>query len=236
MSIFARVQKNRTLAPPKGIIYGEPKIGKTTFGASAPGALIIDCENGAGSVDCSPTPYLGSWPEIHEWLAAIEKEQHDYSVLVIDSLDWMLRRIEENVSGATSDNALDKVLGKSHGGYGHGKQVMRNYIYRLLLPTLNRIIERGIPVILLAHARQSKIIDIDGIEITKTAPDIPDDYLSVFVEWSDFICLARKGADGNRVLVTADAERAVTGNRYGMPSIIPLDWASFTAAIGSGKK
>ena len=36
-----------TPMPPKGIIYGSPGVGKTTFGASAPGALIVDCEHGA---------------------------------------------------------------------------------------------------------------------------------------------------------------------------------------------
>ena len=113
---------------------------------------------------------------------------------------------------------------------------MKNYLYRLLLPTLNRIIERGIPIIMLAHARRTVITDTDGIQIEKTAPDIHIDYLPVFVEWSDFICLARMGAEGKRILVAADSDRAVTGNRFGMPPVIPLDWKSFIAAIGNARK
>jgi len=48
------------LRAPKGIVYGPPGSGKTTYGASADRPLIIDCENGAAHVQCHRTPYLAS--------------------------------------------------------------------------------------------------------------------------------------------------------------------------------
>ena len=235
--IFNMVQDRTSISPPKGIIYGPPGIGKTTFGAMAPDSLIIDCENGAGTVPCHRTPYLSTWLEISEWLTGLEKEQHPYRVGCIDSLDWLLRRLEEHVSGCgPGEKTLDKTLNKSHGGYGNGKQVLKNYLYAALLPQFNRIIEKGIALILLAHAKRTDITDIDGVTVEKTTPDIPDDYLSVFIEWSDFICLARMGADKQRVLVTADTDRAVAKNRYSLPPVIPFNWNAFIAAISDGMK
>lgn len=236
-SIFDNVQNTTVISAPKGIIYGPPGIGKTTFGAQPAKSLILDCENGAGTIKCHRTPYLSTWQEIHEWLTGIEKEKHDYQAVSVDSLDWLLRRMEEHVSGCmVGDKTLDKTLNKSHGGYGNGKQVLKNYLYAMLLPQFNRIVERGIALILLAHAKRSEITDIDGVTIEKTNPDIPDDYLSVFVEWSDFICLARMGADGQRILVTRDTERATAKNRYSLPTVIPFEWNAFMAAISDGLK
>lgn len=235
MSIFDMVISDTSPSAPKGIVYGPAEIGKTSFAAQAKSHLIIDCEQGAGNVICKRTPYLATWAEINEWLTAVERDNHQYQVVAIDTLDWMMQRLEEHVVGCT-DKTLEKTLNRSHGGYGNGKQVLRNYLYGLVIPKFNRIVDRGVALILLAHARRTKIMDVDGVTSEKTSPDIHEDYLSVFVEWSDFVCLARKGVDDQRILVTTNTERAVAKNRYSMPPAIPFDWNSFIAAIGAGMK
>jgi hypothetical protein len=221
-----------TPAAPKGIIYGPPGIGKTTFGAMAPNSLIIDCENGAGAIQCSRTPYLSTWPEIQNWLTEIEQNPHNYSVIAIDSLDWLLRRVEEHVSGC--NGKIDQTLNRSHGGYGNGKQVLKNYVYQILLPLLDRIVGRGIAVLLLAHAKRTEITDADGITVEKTAPEVHDEFLNVMIEWSDFVGMARMDSEGKRQLITRETSRAVAKNRYNMPEVIGFDWNSLTAAMMNG--
>ncbi len=232
MSVLQNTIHDPTPSAPKGIIYGPPGIGKTTYGATAEASIIIDCENGAGAIPCCRTPYLATWPEIDQWLTAIEREDHGHKTLVIDSVDWLLRRLEEHVAG--SGGKIEQTLNRSHGGYGAGKQVLKNHVYQLLLPTLDRIVGRGIAVVLLAHAKRTDITDVDGVTRQKTTADLPDDYRNIFVEWSDYVCLARQDVDGNRILITAETPSALAKNRYGMPPVIPFDWRSFIAAVSDG--
>ena len=232
MTLLQGVIREPSPSAPKGIVYGPSGVGKTTFGASPEDSLIIDCENGAGAIRCSRTPYLSTWTEINQWLSAIEQDDHGYRVVAIDSLDWLIRRIEEHVSG--SIGKIESTLNRSHGGYGNGKQVMKNHVYQLLLPLLDRIVNRGIAVLLLAHAKRTEITDVDGVTTEKTTAEVPDGYLNVFVEWSDFVCLARFDEEGSRMLVTCETPRALAKNRYGMPPVIPFDWPSFTTAISDG--
>jgi len=234
MDLMKSVISKPTPGAPKGIIYGPAGVGKTTFGARASGSLIIDCENGAGAVQCQRTPYLETWQEIETWLKEIEKGNHEYRVIAIDSVDWLVRRIEEHVSGIGSGKRYDATLNKSHGGYGNGKQVLKNYIYRCLLPLLDRIVNSGVALILLAHANRTDITDADGITVEKTTPDLPADYLNTFVEWSDFVCLVRADADGTRSMITTETNRALAKNRYSMPAVIEFTWPAFTGAISAG--
>lgn len=232
-SLLKNVIEQTTPQAPKGIVYGPPGIGKTTFGAKATKSLIIDCENGAGAIVCKRTPYLQVWIEILKWLQAIETGDHEYEAVAIDSIDWLLRRIEEHVSGCAGGKT-DITLNRSHGGYGNGKQVFKNYVYQILLPLFDRIVARGIAIVLLAHTSRAKITDVDGIEIEKSAPDLPEDFLNIFVEWSDFVCLAKKDSNGNRQLITEESPRAIAKNRYSLPVTIAMNWNVFTNEIIAG--
>jgi hypothetical protein len=131
---------------------------------------------------------------------------------------------------------MDSTLAKSHGGYGNGKQVLRNYVYADLLPRLDRISARGIAVLLIGHARRIDITDVDGITTEKSAPDLTDDVLATMIEWADFVGVARRAPDGTRSLTLEDSPRACAKNRYGIVAPVVFDWNSFTAAIAAQKK
>lgn len=224
MSIFSLVKKETEAGAPAGIIYGMPGVGKTTFAASAPNCLIIDCEGGADNVVCERTPTLHSWAEIHDWLTAVESGEHDYKVIAIDSVDMLLRRLEEDVTGAQED--AGRTLNKSHGGYGNGKSVYKNRVYTQLIPLLNRIKDRGIAVLLIAHMHQVEILDSEGIKINKIGPNLPEDFQETFVSWASFVCVAQIIGD-ERVLLTEGSEMLIAKNRFDMPELVPMTWKGF---------
>lgn len=231
MSIFEMILNQTHMRAPKGIVYGPPGVGKTTFGAGTHKPILIDCENGAAHVECIRTPYLPDWDSMQPWLEALAKTEHGYETVVIDSIDWLLRRIEEKVAGVNGDiHNMDKTLNRSHGGYGNGKQVLRNYVYQYLLPTLDAIVNRGIAVVLLAHASRQVLTTIDGAAMEKSVPEIHPDLMNTMVEWSDFVGAARMGPSG-RELELKETNQLLAKNRYGIEDKLPLDWNAFMEAM-----
>ncbi|MBN1911827.1 MAG: AAA family ATPase [Pirellulales bacterium] len=111
MSVLNDVIQNPSPSAPKGIVYGPPGVGKTTFGATAEASILVDCENGAGAIPCKRTPYLATWPEIEKWLLAVQRDEHVYKTLVIDSIDWLLRRLEEHVAGTCAEQVVSARYG-----------------------------------------------------------------------------------------------------------------------------
>jgi len=150
---------------------------------------------------------------------------------VVDSVDWLLRRAEEHVSGVDgTPTGMKQTLNRSHGGYGNGKQVLRNYVYQYLLPTLDRLVNAGVAVILLAHATRRDITTIDGVTFEKSAPEIHPDLVNTMIEWSDFVGVARMNGQ-SRELVLCETNQLLAKNRYGIEVPLPLSWQSFLDAI-----
>lgn len=234
MSLIDKLIKTPQVNAPKGILYAGAGVGKTTFIANAQSSVIVDCENGAGLVDCVRTPYLETWPEIEKWLIDIEAnvKASGYGVVAIDTIDWLIRRMEEHVSGCKTN--LTQTLGKAHGGYGNGKQVLKNYIHGWLLPCFDRLVNKGVAVVMLAHARRIEFVNEDGATVEKTCPDLHQDFLNALVEWSDFVCMAVKNPNGSRKIITTETAQALAKNRYGMPSEIAFTWEEFTTQISNG--
>jgi hypothetical protein len=223
--------------PFKGIIYGVHGGGKSTFGAQSDGCYFLDCENGLGTVFTpdgslpAQSGYLERWDDIYGHLLAFEREDHGAKTLVVDTLDWLIRRAEESVSG----DSITSTLGKAQGGYGNGKQVLKNYVFKLLLPCFDRMVAKGYNVLLLAHAAKSETMDGDGIKTEKLAPDIMPDLLGTMLEWSDFVGFASVDG-GKRTLLTTSNGRAEAKNRYSMPETIPLDWRALKHYVNEAYK
>lgn len=232
MSLLEFVLNHSHQRAPKGIVYGPPGVGKTHFGAGTDKPLLIDCENGAAYVTCDRTPYLTDWESIKLWLDMLAHDEHPYQTAVVDSIDWLLRHLEERVAGVGAGKNMDNTLNRSHGGYGNGKLVLRNYVYQYLLPTLDAIVNRGISVVLLAHASRRSMTSLEGITIEKSAPEIHPDLMNTMIEWSDFVGAAQIEGDV-RTLTLTETNQVLAKNRYGIKHKIALRWVAFTAEMNT---
>ena len=239
MTLMDSLIKTTTPSPPKMIVYGQAGVGKTTFAASA-GAILLDCENGAGAVPgLTRTPYLQSWPQMRKWLVELATTPPDgVAAIAIDTIDWMIQRIVEHVVmdlDEKSPNDITNTLGTAHGGYFKAREIVQNVVYRDLLPMLNAVADHGVAIILLAHAANTKMTSPEGFDLRLAAPDLPHWIAPPFIEWADAVLYASRDGD-RRVLLTEGTNVILAKNRYGLPTELALSWPAMMQALTATRR
>ena len=132
------------------LIYGQPGIGKTTFGVSAPDAVLFDYDGGVQRINGAhqvPTLQPTSWEDTNLALQEIQNEMPEVKTIVIDTVGKMLDYMSAYIIKTDPKMAMrDGSL--SLKGYGVRKQMFVNFIKQLSLMGKN--------VIFIAHEREDK--------------------------------------------------------------------------------
>lgn len=237
--------------PPRILIYGPQKIGKSSFGALADRPVFIQAEDGLDAINVDAFPLAKSFQDIMKNLQALAEEEHNFKTVVIDSLDWMEPMIWEQVCKEHQVKSIEQVL-KGYGkGYVEALNVWREYIE--MINYLRD--EKGMCVVQIAHSQirkfenpETDIYDRYELKMHKSAA-------ALIMEHSDIILFAnyyvgvkkeeknmskegRKRAvgTGERVLYTEERPAFMAGNRYSLPTEIAFDkngqyWATIAEAV-----
>ena len=221
-----KVMKGQALTAPKLMIYGLSGVGKSSLAAKLNKPLFMDFEGGLYylGVDRS-AQYLkleDFYKDLVELYHAAEGGKKEYDTIVIDSVDWLVRKVIEQAAGIDKNN-LEMTLNKSNGGYGNGKAVLENHIRAKLLPLLVALNKVGYGVCLIAHADRKILMDEDGIDTDRVAPKIDVNTMNIFVEWSDQVFYLKKKADGERILVLDGDDNVLAKNRLGLHGEVNLN-------------
>lgn len=219
---------------PKMLLYGLSGAGKTTLASKLKNAIVLDVEGGAEFMDIPRIQKkdLQSYEAFYRvltelWVQADKsKDGRQFDNIIIDSADWLVRLIVEHAAGIDSKN-LTETLNKSNGGYGNGKQVLENEIRSRLIPTFNKLIAQGYGITLVAHAKQTKLLDGDGNKLETIAPKIDENTMNVFVEWVDFVYYLKSDSEGKRTLVLDSDGVALAKNRIGKSGTVSLSDEDF---------
>lgn len=237
------IQKGKQGGPPRVVIYGQEGIGKSTFAASAPKPVFLPTEDGLGQIECDQFPFIKSYREFLQYLAAISTEEHDYQTLVVDSLDWLEKLIWADVC------LQEKKINIEDIGYAKG--------YKFALTQWREVItafdyirnQKGMSIILVAHAKVEKFEDPENPTYDRYTLALHKSADAYVREWSDAVLFAAQkkrinkedvgfnkvratavaiGAEGGeRILRTVGSPACVAKNRYGITGDIPLSWEAF---------
>ncbi|WP_435018470.1 ATP-binding protein [Tundrisphaera sp. TA3] len=237
---LASIKRGASATPPRILIYGVQGIGKTSFGSSAPDPIFLPTEDGLGVIDVPSFPLARSYQQVVEAMDSLINEEHDFSTLVVDSLDWLEPLIWKRVCELERVNTLEDIpYGK---GYDMALAIWREYI-----DGINAIRDaKQMMIVQTAHSsvKRFEAPDTDAydryaikLHINKKGEGAG----ALMQEHSDCVLFAnyktsvtqedmgfkqtRKRAVGSgmRALHTQEKPAFAAKNRYGLPESLPLD-------------
>ncbi len=188
----AKTKPTTDLAKQSILLYGVPKLGKSSFASQFPEAMFFECEPGLNHLEVFKVPTY-SWEAFLEACKLLAKGDHNFKTLVIDTVD--------NAFKMCSDYVCAKHGIEYEGDMGHGKgwALVKNEWHRVL----TRLASLPYGLILISHA-VDKTIETRTGEYTKTTPSLPDRARNVVLGLVDIILygdsISRKDAAGNLVV------------------------------------
>ena len=234
------------------LLYGTEGIGKTSFAASFPGAIVLDIEKGSKRLNVARNTDIQSFDDLIAAIEWLQKQKHNFKSVIIDSLD----HVEPMVWAKTCQMHGGKTIEDVGGGFQKG-YVFALDTWRLLIRSLQALrTNRGMNIVCVAHAKVIAVNDpsqaipydkftlklhenkqVSASALWKEACDAV-----LFANYEDTVFKVNKTdkkgkADGEGVRKLFTVRRAAfdAKNRLGLPAELPLDYESFARAAEVGQ-
>lgn len=208
------------------LIYGGPKIGKTTFASKAPGALFIATEPGTKALPVFDVR-VDDWNGLRRALGDLQKEKHDFRTIVIDTIDNAYVFCSAHVCAERGWRDPSEA-----GGNTNGYNAVNNEFRRVLL----KLIGLGMGVVLISHSKEVQVKTRTGSydRITTSLPGTAAKIVKGAVDIMMLVDLepTDKEDEFRHVLRTRPTPSYDAGGRFpGLPATIPLDYNAYSEAF-----
>ena len=237
------ITRGRKPGAKKVVIYGPEGIGKSTFASRFPDALFSDTEDSTKDMDVSRFDKPSSWEMLKSQVRYVIDHPEVCRTYVLDTADWAEQIEINDLLSATQKTGIEDF------GYGKG------YTYSAerfgeLLNLMTEVTEKGINVVVTAHAQLRKIElpeemgAYDHWEMKTSKKVAP-----MIREWADLVLFANykinvvnvdnqgatkgknKAQGGRRVMYTTHTPFWDAKNRYDLPEELPLDYEAIRHVI-----
>lgn len=243
--MLANVISGRKKSPRRVLLYGTHGIGKSVWASNAPRPIFLNVEDGLADIDCQRTPLVKDFAGVNGWISTLLTQEHDRATLVIDTADWLERIVHADVAQSLNKQSIEEI------GYGKGYIFALNR-WEFLLRSLEHLrAQRGMAVIMLAHARITKFSPPDADTYDRYEPDLHKSVCPVLQEWADEVLFAayrvntiqreerfgqertRAIGTGERVVYTCESPTHLAKRRANLPDVLPLDFNAYAAALAA---
>lgn len=234
------ITKGKVQSAQKVVIYGPEGIGKSTFASRFPNAIFIDTEGSTKQLDITRTDKPTSWAMLGSQLDYLKANSQllGFKTVVIDTIDWAEQLCIDDICAKHQKKGIEDF------GYGNG-YVYEKEEFGRFLNGLEDLIEKGINVVLTAHAQLRKFSQPDEIgeydrwEL-KLGKKTGSQISPLVKEWADMVLFANyktfavatddsgkkfKAQGGQRVMYTGHHPCWDAKNRHGLESELPFDYA-----------
>jgi hypothetical protein len=235
-----RVVRGKIARAQKGAIYGSEGVGKTTLASQLPHPIFLDTEGGTHHLDVDRIDAAATWDEITGAIALLAKEDHAYRTLVIDTADWLEKRLIDHLCRKANKESIEDF------GYGKGWVLLAEEFARFLA-SLDALLARGIHVVFLAHAMVRKFEapdqagSYDRFELKLSKQVAP-----LLKEWADVLLFANfvtkvaekdngklRGVGGKERALFANHSAAYDAkNRHGLPDKLAFSIEALAPVFG----
>ncbi len=242
------ITKGKLDSAQKVVVYGPEGIGKSTFASQFPDPVFIDTEGSTKKLDVARTPKPSSWTMLMEQVRYFRDNPSKCRTLALDTADWAERLCIEHICSKSQKTGIEDF------GYGKGYTYLEEE-YGRLLNLLEEVVERGVNVVVTAHASMRKFEQPDELGAydrwelkleKKTAP--------LLKEWADMVLFANyktyvvnvdgqgaqkgknKAQGGKRVMYTTHHTCWDAKNRHELAEELPFEYQAIAHCIPEGVK
>lgn len=240
------IKKGKQVRAQRICIYGPEGIGKSTLASYAPKPLFLDTEMGTGQLEVDRLD-VQMLDHISYTINEVLNNPGEYQTVVLDTADNLWRLCADSI---VAENKGWKDIEAP--GYGKGYSMAADR-FRLMLGQFDRLINAGVNVVIVSHAKVTTVNPPDNSEYSKycikvSAPNKQAEASrELLKEWCDalFFCnfdtvvdsSKGKACKHERAIYTTCAPAWEAKNRYGLPEKMPMTADSmqqiFAAACGS---
>jgi len=240
---LSSLRKVRATLPPRLLIYGPEKIGKTTLASEFPNPVFIQTEDGETAEEITTFGKLTSFDDVYEAMGSLYSEPHDFATVVLDSLSALQPLIWQKVIQDRPTTEKGKPVKQIEDyGYGKGYAYALDY-WKMLIEGVDALRrDRNMAIVLVGHSKVSKIEPPESDAFNRYQVDINDkasDLLAremdgilflkcpiqVKEEDAGFNATRKRGTGSSIVLIHTDKGNPAysAGTRYNMPPSLRYD-------------
>lgn len=246
MSLLSQITTSRESgAGLRMVVAGSEKVGKTTFGCSAPGALLVPLEVGYGGVAVPHVPMIQNLNAVNglldELIYYAQQGSLPYKTLIFDSATALERLIHNEilesdpsyVKGNKKAVTMESALGGYGKAYTYANEKFGSFLQKCDLLAVNG----GINIIMTCHVFAAKLVDpqngeYDSWDLLLHSPKNQKTYgkREMITQWADVVGFMYEpmhivkdasvnravSANKGRVMGLSRTPSYVAGNRYGI--------------------
>lgn len=112
------------------MVYGQGGVGKTTFAATAPHPILMDCENGAKYFGLRgikmDVALIESWKDVEDFFREIAKS--DYETVIIDPIGELMEKLKASMIASKDAKLVMRDGTPTMAGWGWMKDKMRAFV------------------------------------------------------------------------------------------------------------
>jgi len=241
---LSTLKASKAILPPRIVLYGTAKVGKTSFAATIPNNLLLDIEGGSGAVNITriEREKLDSYDKLMDVLKSVYEQKHDFSCITLDTMDVLEQLIFTQAAKEHSKNSIADV------GYGAGYVTAVN-IWKQVLQGLDMLREeRKMMVLLIGHDVVKRHDDPISESYDRYNINLHEKTGAILKAWADVIAFVnnevfikseevgfnqkvRRAKGGERQLHLIESPAYIAGNRYGLPDTIDFTWDALSEEL-----